>query len=175
MTVDFYFIINDFQKSPVILEIMCMFFFPAVFDTNDKITTFFVLSILQKLKPEVFFHHTEFLKEISSIQYQVLVKFRRNRCKIIIFEFPFTTETLHWLFWIWIMQSNWIWKKLKQVITSQLLTKHFASLLFLLLWRPPLRYFLNVAFAFLLREKTKKRHFLIVSTMGETTKYSFYQ
>ena len=136
-----------------------MFFFPAVLDTNGKMTTFFVLPILQKLKPEGFFHHKEFLKEISSIQYQVLVKFRRNRCKIIIFEFPFTTETLHWLFWIWIMQSNWIWKQLKQVITSQLLTKHFASLLFLLLWRPPLRYFLNVAFALLLRKKPSETIF----------------
>ena len=138
-------------------------------------TTFFVLPILQKLKPEGFFHHKEFLKEMSSIQSQVLMMFRSNRCKIIIFEFPLTTETLHWLFWIWIMQSNWIWKKLKQVITSQLLTKHFASLLFLLLWRPPFRYFLKVAFALLLRKKTQKRHFLIVSTMGKTTKYSFYQ
>ena len=98
------------------------------------------------------------------------MKFRRNRCKIIIFEFPFTTETLHWLFWIWIMQSNWIWKKLKQVITSQLLTKHFASLLFLLLWRPPLRYFLNVAFALLLRKKPSETTFPHRLNYGENYK-----
>ena len=42
-------------------------FFSAVLDTNGKMTTFFVLPILQKLKPEGFFHHKEFLKEISSI------------------------------------------------------------------------------------------------------------
>ena len=58
-----------------------MFFYPAVLDTNGKMATFF--------------HHKEFLKEISFIQYQDLVKFKRNRCKIIIFEFPFTTETLN--------------------------------------------------------------------------------
>ena len=33
----------------------CVCFFPAVLDTNGKMTTFFVLPILQKLKPEEFF------------------------------------------------------------------------------------------------------------------------
>ena len=45
-----------------------MFFFSAVLDTNGKMTTFFVLPILQKLKREGFFYHKEFLKESSSVR-----------------------------------------------------------------------------------------------------------
>ena len=43
-------------------------FFSAVLDTNGKMTTFFVLPILQKLKREGFFYHKEFLKESSSVR-----------------------------------------------------------------------------------------------------------
>ena len=43
-------------------------FFSAVLDTNGKMTTFFVLPILQKLKREGFFYHKEFLKESSSLR-----------------------------------------------------------------------------------------------------------
>ena len=38
-------------------------FFLAKSDINGKMTSFFVLPILQKLKRESFFHHKEFLKE----------------------------------------------------------------------------------------------------------------
>ena len=148
-----------------------MFFFPAVLDTNGKMTTFFVLPILQKLKPEGFFHHKEFLKEISSIQYQVLVKFRRNRCKIIIFEFPLTTETLHWLLWIWIMQSNWIWKKIE---TSDHFTASHKTFCFPFFscFSEGLHcdFFLKVTFALLLRKKLSEMTFPYCLNYGENYK-----
>ena len=52
----------------LVLWELCMFFFSAVLDTNGKMTTFFVLPILQKLKREGFFYHKEFLKESSSVR-----------------------------------------------------------------------------------------------------------
>ena len=102
-------------------------FFSAVLDTNGKMATFLFLPILQKLKPDVFYHHKEFLKEISSIQYQVFVKFRCNKCKIIIYlNFHLLQKRYINYFESELCNKTESGKKLKQVITSQLLTKHFA-------------------------------------------------
>ena len=69
-----------------------------------------------------------------------------NKWKIIIFEFPLTTETLHWLFWSWTMQSNWIWKESRNMWSLHSLSQYILlPLLFLplrfLLWRSLLRFF----------------------------------
>ena len=46
---------NQNEQNPKSSFEIVYVFFPAVLDTNGKMTTFFVLPILQKLKPEEFF------------------------------------------------------------------------------------------------------------------------
>ena len=129
-----------------------MFFFPAVLDTNGKITTFFVLPILQKSKCEGFFHHKGFLKEILSLRYRVFVKLRSNRYKIILFDFHLLQKRYMDHFESQLCDQTEFGKKVE--ISDHFTASHkiFCFPFFSCFFKGPIEISsLNVAFALLLR------------------------
>eukprot|EP00493_Phyllostaurus_siculus_P021922 UN22252 len=98
----------------------------------------------------------------------------RNRCNIIIFEFPFTTDVT-----LTILNLNYAIKlNLEKIETSDHFTASHRTFCFPSFpgsLKASIAIFFEGRFCASFEEKTQKRHFLIVSTMGKTTKYSFYQ
>ena len=109
---------------------------------------------------------------MSSIQSQVLMKFRSNRCKIIIFEFPLTTETL---LTFTILNLNYAIKQnLEKIETSYHFTASHKTvcLPFFSCFSEGLDcdFFLKVTFALLLRKKLSEMTFPYCLNYGENYK-----